>query len=253
MRDSPPVSRVYLEYQGDSIELPVGETVIGRDITCALRFNDPSVSRRHLRFVRRADEVFVQDLGSTNGTTLNDKALSGPMLVEDGDALALGNRRVIVRVGESDERPEDTLSLKNMNVPRELEKIRAATTRIAVTVPPPVAAAAEAAISHRRHQRQPFSLQLVYVSEELEIEATTRDLSMSGVFVCTQVLDPVGTRCQLAILIDGGPPLRLGAVVRRVVEHDPYGGMGVEFENVGAAERAWLEKTIERLAGDSAA
>jgi len=136
------VSRVYLEYQGDSIELPVGETVIGRDITCALRFNDPSVSRRHLRFVRRADQVFVQDLGSTNGTTLNEKSLSGPMLVEDGDALAIGNRRLVIRIGESDEQPEDTLSLKSMNVPRELEKIRAATTRIAVTVPPPVAAAA---------------------------------------------------------------------------------------------------------------
>jgi hypothetical protein len=238
------VSRVYLEYQGDSIELPVGETVIGRDVTCSLRFNDPSVSRRHLRFVRRHDTVFVQDLGSTNGSTLNGKAVSGPIMVEDGDEILLGNRKVTMHFGEG-EKPEDTLSQRDFSPQRELDKLRAATTRIAVTVPPPVAAASE--LAHRRHERTRHSLQLVYVSDELEIEATTRDLSMSGVFVCTQVLDPIGTRCQLAILIDGGPPLKLSAVVRRVVEHDAIGGMGVEFDKVGASERVWLEKTIEKL------
>ena len=244
------MSRVYLEYQGDSIELPVGETVIGRDVTCSLRFNDPSVSRRHLRFVRRAETVFVQDLGSTNGTTLNGKTVSGPIMVEDGDQVALGNRTVKLHFGEG-EKPEDTLSLRDFSPQKEIEKLRAATTRIAVTVPPPVAAASE--LAHRRHERTRHSLQLVYVSDELEIEATTRDLSMSGVFVCTQVLDPIGTRCQLAILIDGGPPLKLSAVVRRVVEHDAIGGMGVEFDNVGASERIWLEKTIEKLTSDNAA
>lgn len=245
------MSRVYLEYQGDSIELPVGETVIGRDVTCTLRFNDPSVSRRHLRFVRRHDEVFVQDMGSTNGTTLNGRAIDGPVLVEDGDEIAIGARKLTLRVGEG-EKAEDTLSLRDFSPTKELDKLRMATTRIAVTVPPPVAIASAAdSIAHRRHERTRHALQLVYVSEELEIEATTRDLSASGVFVCTQVLDPIGTKCELAILIDGGPPLRLGAVVRRVVEHDPLGkepvGMGVEFTAVGASERAWLERTIEKL------
>ena len=244
------MSRVYLEYQGDSIELPVGETVIGRDVTCSLRFNDPSVSRRHLRFVRRHDTVFVQDLGSTNGTTLNGKVVSGPIMVEDGDEVVLGNRTVTLHFGEG-EKPEDTLSLRDFSPQKEMDKLRAATTRLAVTVPPPVAAAGE--VAHRRHERARHALQLVYVSEELEIEATTRDLSMSGVFVCTQVLDPIGTRCQLAILIDGGPPLKLSAVVRRVVERDANGGMGVEFDAMGASERAWLEKTIEKLTSEPAA
>jgi len=255
MRDSARVSRVYLEYQGDSIELPVGETVIGRDVTCTLRFNDPSVSRRHVRFVRRHDEVFVQDMGSTNGSTLNGRAIDGPVLVEDGDVIVLGGRTLILRVGEG-EKAEDTLSLRDFSPAKEMERLRMATTRIAVTVPPPVAVSPADSIAHRRHERTRHALQLVYVSEELEIEATTRDLSASGVFVCTQVLDPIGTKCELAILIDGGPPLRLGAVVRRVVEHDPLGkepvGMGVEFTAVGATERAWLERTIAKL-GESAA
>ena len=50
------MARVYLEYLGDAVELPIGETVIGRDIGCSLRFNDPSVSRRHLKIVRRLVE-----------------------------------------------------------------------------------------------------------------------------------------------------------------------------------------------------
>ncbi len=58
------------------------------------------------------------------------------------------------------------------------------------------------------------------MSSELEIEATTRDLSTSGVFVCTQVLEPLGTTCELTLLVDGGPPVHVKGVVRRVVERD---------------------------------
>ncbi len=247
------MARVFLEYQGDNIELPVGETVIGRDVSCTLRFNDPSVSRRHLRLVRRQDHVFVQDLGSTNGTTVNNRAVEGAVRLDADDELSIGSRKVKVRIfsGEDDDQP-DTLSLKNFNVPEELERIRAATTRLAVTVPPPPARApTRPRLDTRRHDRHPAELQLVYVSDTLEVEATSRDLSASGVFVCTQLLDPIGTRCELTILIDGGPPLQLGGVVRRVVEHDPLGaepvGMGVEFQQVGAEARAWLEKTVAKL------
>ena len=57
-------------------------------------------------------------------------------------------------------------------------------------------------------------------SSELEIEATSRDLCESGVFVCTQVLEPIGTECQLTILPDGSPPIAVRGVVRRVVERE---------------------------------
>lgn len=253
------MARVFLEYQGDNIELPVGETVIGRDVSCTLRFNDPSVSRRHLRLVRRQDHVFVQDLGSTNGTLVNHRRVDGALRLDPGDEVSIGNRRLVVRMfsSEDDDQP-DTLTLKNLDVPEELARIRSTTTRM-VTVPP-LGAVQHAppprpSLEARRHDRHRFELDLVYVSEALEVEATTRDLSVSGVFVCTQLLDPVGTRCQLTILIDGGPPLQLGAIVRRVVEHDPLGdepvGMGVEFEHVSQEARAWLESTVARFAAAS--
>ena len=31
----------YIEYLGNSVELPLGETIVGRDVGCKLRFNDP--------------------------------------------------------------------------------------------------------------------------------------------------------------------------------------------------------------------
>jgi hypothetical protein len=86
-----------------------------------------------------------------------------------------------------------------------------------------------------------------YVSPELEIEVASHDLSESGVFVRSQVLDPIGTPCQLTFLLGGG---QLGAhgIVRRVVEHGPPGantvGLGVEFVGLGSSERAWLQDVI---------
>jgi hypothetical protein len=247
------VGRVFLEYQGDNIELPVGETVIGRDVSCTLRFNDPSVSRRHVRLVRRADHVFVQDLGSTNGTVVNGKPISGAVRLEDGDEVTIGSRQVIVRVAKADDDEQpDTLTLKDFSPQAEIAKLRNATLRMPVTVPPPVRRLpTRPGLDARRHQRHQIQLQLAYVSDELEIDALTSDLSISGVFVCTDVLDPVGTACRLTILIDGGPPLVLGGTVRRVVVHDSEGdepvGMGVEFVQLGANELVWLEKTIAKI------
>ena len=118
----------------------------------------------------------------------------------------------------------------------------------AVTLPP---------LGRRRHERTEMQLRLVYVSEELEIEATTADLSASGVFVCSQILDPVGTACRLTILLDGAPALEVTGIVRRVVSHDKVTarggsseptGFGVEFTRLDAAARAWLARAIARMA-----
>jgi hypothetical protein len=110
-------------------------------------------------------------------------------------------------------------------------------------------------LNRRRHDRQVIELHLVYTSSELEIEAMSRDLSESGVFVCTQVLDPIGTECQLTILVDGGPPIDVQGVVRRVVERaidgDPI-GLGVEFVGLGEPQRSWIRTTIDRMDAEAA-
>jgi pSer/pThr/pTyr-binding forkhead associated (FHA) protein len=279
---------VYLEYQGDCVELPVGETVVGRDVGCSMRLNDPSVSRRHLRLVRRAHEVFVEDLGSSNGTLVNNRTLAAPLRVVEGDKISVGTRELIVRVPSTDDsEAPPTLNLKNLaDLHAESLRVRP-TSRLPATVPPPmvgnqrcprcaavvaitddecascgyrwgqfrataVTAETPNPLARRRFERHPVELHLIYVSSELEIEATTRDLSESGVFVCTEVLDPLGTSCQLTILVDGGPPIGVRGIVRRVVERPEMGrdpvGLGIEFTEVGAAERGWLRTIVARMA-----
>jgi FHA domain/PilZ domain len=276
--------RVYLEYLGDSVELPLGETIIGRDVGCTLRFNDPSVSRRHLKFVRRASDVFVEDLGSANGTLVNGRKLAGALRLLNNDRLVIGTRELAIRVPEIEDKEPPTLNLSDLSVTDAL-RARTTTTKVPVTVPPPLAnqrcprcgAAVSAEddecascqyrwgsfrpqsttlvnpnpLGLRRHERLELELRIMYVSPDLEIEATTRNLSASGVFVCTQVLEPLGTRCELTLLVDGGPPLVVRGVVRRVVEHhdadsDDEVGLGIEFANLGTAERAWLDALLAR-------
>ena len=48
---------------------------IGRDSACDVVVAAETVSRRHCQLVRRGGSVFVSDLGSTNGTALNDQAV----------------------------------------------------------------------------------------------------------------------------------------------------------------------------------
>jgi len=57
------------------------------------------VSRRHAKITKRGEEVFVEDLGSMNGTFLNRKKLTPylPQVLKNGDELQLGG--LILQVG----------------------------------------------------------------------------------------------------------------------------------------------------------
>jgi hypothetical protein len=242
----------YIEYQGNAVELPLGVTIVGRDVGCKLRFNDPAVSRKHLRFIRRIDEVFVEDLKSSNGTKLNGRPITAPTRLDDGDAITVGGRTLFVRLTDGESIASTTVTLLGLPPVVDGPTARTRTSpHAAVTIPPEPRAAVRKEVAERRHDRHAIELPIVYVSSELEIEATSRDLSPSGVFVCSQVLDPIGTPCKLTFLVDGGPPLEITGIVRRVVERDENAdlpGLGVEFSHVGDTERAWLEALIASLA-----
>jgi pSer/pThr/pTyr-binding forkhead associated (FHA) protein len=84
--------------EGGDYELDSAQLTIGRggqnDITIR---SDEYASARHARFEPRQDGVWVQDLGSTNGTYLNGARLDRPRRLADGD---------VVRIGETDLRYE---------------------------------------------------------------------------------------------------------------------------------------------------
>jgi len=63
---------------------------IGRGETCHLRPNSEQVSREHTEFSIKPDQVVVRDLGSRNGTLVNNNVLSGPYTLKDRDLIQVG-------------------------------------------------------------------------------------------------------------------------------------------------------------------
>ena len=64
-------------------ELTRPEIVIGRDPNVDLTIPSPAISRRHARLTRQGEGYFLEDLGSSNGTFLNDERLSGQRLLKN--------------------------------------------------------------------------------------------------------------------------------------------------------------------------
>jgi len=86
-----------------SLEVPLTREVsIGRLDPASASFPDvdlssdggleKGISRRHAQITRRGNEVFIEDLGSINGTFLNGKKLMpySPQVLKSGDELQLG-------------------------------------------------------------------------------------------------------------------------------------------------------------------
>jgi uncharacterized membrane protein len=92
-------SLVIHEGEGAGSEHPVdGELILGREQGSAdLVINDPGVSRRHARVLPDSGAVIVEDLGSSNGTYVNGRRISGPVELGAGDEVQLGATVVGVR------------------------------------------------------------------------------------------------------------------------------------------------------------
>ena len=66
---------------------------MGRSLAADVRFDDPTVSRRHALLVRQPDGVRVLDDRSLNGVFVNDERVEWRML-EDGDEIVVGRYRL---------------------------------------------------------------------------------------------------------------------------------------------------------------
>lgn len=79
-----------------------GESVVGRAIECALRFEDAGLSRLHARLLPEADGIRVQDLGSVNGCYLNGRRVR-TALARPGDELGFDRLRFrVLAPGQAD-------------------------------------------------------------------------------------------------------------------------------------------------------
>lgn len=78
---------------GKRFQIPFDKDVIrvGRSSRNDIHLSfDPSLSRFHAEFSHEAEQYFIRDLGSRNGTTLNGEPIGKPMSLRPGDRVSLG-------------------------------------------------------------------------------------------------------------------------------------------------------------------
>jgi len=326
--------RFLLIHEGQRIILPEGETLIGRGLSCDVRFNDPAVSRQHLRIVVMDGRAAVLNL-STGGTSVNGERLDQPRRLYDGDLIRFGYQRLRLELADDPTDASDPGAAEAAGADHQrgsTEKLRIDDSEIAEewtrpgedgwrrrravaaftgddpvdpdeSTPAPRPEAAEThpmtpsrlaeirvdicprcharlstgdddcpacgyswppghpsartqqvpleGVMARKEPRYAVSVPVIYSSATLTIHALVRDLSRGGVFIETEVLDPVGTPCEVTALPNGHAALRLSGVVAHV-SGDPtiahLSGLGIQIVGGSPEALRWLESTVARFA-----
>jgi hypothetical protein len=76
-----------------------GDLVLGRGERAEIRLEDPFASSRHARIFEQGNSVVIEDLGSTNGTYLNEEVLQSPRPLHPGDRVRIGDSEFTFEAG----------------------------------------------------------------------------------------------------------------------------------------------------------
>lgn len=89
-----------------SYTLDLGQHLIGRDINCPIYLNTPYISANHATLGFTEAGVFIEDLGSTTGTFIDETDIrgQGEIQIKDGHSIRIGN----LTLGLATENQEDT-------------------------------------------------------------------------------------------------------------------------------------------------
>ena len=98
--------------KGRRLELKAGgRAALGRDKTCEVSVADHLCSRRHFEVLERGSAWIVRDLGSSNGTFVNDERVDGERALKDGDAVQAGETRLVFQGDAAPGEPSQTKGL----------------------------------------------------------------------------------------------------------------------------------------------
>ncbi|HEY6547526.1 MAG TPA: FHA domain-containing protein [Vicinamibacteria bacterium] len=101
--------------QGEA-DLAEGDNLVGRADDCRLRIESSTVSRHHARLRVQGDEVWVEDLGSKNGTLVEGHKIQAPTPLRGGELIRVG--AIELRFAASSPlTTTDTLSLRAKPAP----------------------------------------------------------------------------------------------------------------------------------------
>ena len=75
---------------GRKYDLTQESTIVGRSSKADIQIDQESVSRNHAKLIANERSVAIQDMGSTNGTYVNDEQIKGDFTLRNGDLLKIG-------------------------------------------------------------------------------------------------------------------------------------------------------------------
>ena len=106
--------------EGTQIPLKKDKFIIGRASECTLRAGSNAISRHHCEFARTDDTWRVRDLGSRNGTYLNDQKVESPTALAVGDEVRVGPLKFRVEA----RKPSSDIKLAKPAEPARSEDIK---------------------------------------------------------------------------------------------------------------------------------
>jgi uncharacterized membrane protein len=113
MRSGPNTGKIY------PLEAP--EIIIGRDAINGVAINDAEVSRKHAKLSLHGSAYVIQDLGSTNGTSVNGQRVTSTQVLNPGDIISFGENIVLMYEAASD--PNATI-ISSAQSPKTVAPIR---------------------------------------------------------------------------------------------------------------------------------
>lgn len=78
------------KHQGKRLVLPQSKVTLGRDADCQIRIGSDDVSRKHCQLTVTPAGMTAKDLGSQNGTFVNDAQIEEEVLLAPGDEIRVG-------------------------------------------------------------------------------------------------------------------------------------------------------------------
>lgn len=87
------MARLVDQATGEERQLVKATTLVGRAGYCDVRVPMRIVSREHARIVRRITGYYVEDLGSTHGTRVNNVRIHRRVKLSDGDVITIASVR----------------------------------------------------------------------------------------------------------------------------------------------------------------
>jgi hypothetical protein len=89
------LTRFRLRFLLQEIDLPQGDTLVGRSANCQVTLDDPLVSREHARIRIQGARASVEDLGSRNGVQLGGQTIVGAAPLASGDRIRIGTQDLV--------------------------------------------------------------------------------------------------------------------------------------------------------------